>query len=489
MNIPQGKRIKLLLIEDDLIDQRAFTRFIQADKHPYDYVIADSIEKAKKILGAERFDIVISDYQLPDGVSMEILGLGMETPIVITTGTGSEEIAVQAMKAGAYDYLIKDPDRYYLKILPVTIEKIMHRKESEKKIRMLSSAITGTHDSVFIIDAEGRVIFVNQAFCKTYGYEEGQVLGRQSGELWDAASLGLAPNRSEGEFIHKKRDGSQFPVLLSNSILKQEGDREIATVYIARDMTEHKQAEQALLQRTEELARSKTELEQLELFAFVASHDLQEPLHKIVAFGGLLKDHMGSKLDAEAQDYLQQMEIYAKRMSEKIIRTRDFSMVAKGGHQFETVNLKDTLRQIITDLDLRLKEARGTIELKGDFPAVMGDRIQLQQLFQNLIANAIKFRKTAEPLRIAISTEGQDHEFAKIAVEDNGIGFDEKYSELIFKPFKRLHTLKEYEGSGMGLSICQKIVVRHGGKISVRSTPGKGSTFIVSLPLRQSRGN
>src|SRR6185503_5636966 len=166
-------------------------------------------------------------------------------------------------------------------VLAVTIEKTIKRKETEERIRMLSHAIMGIHDSVLIVDFEDRVIFVNQAFCNTYGYEKYDCLGKFAAELWREIA-GVVPQRAEGEFVHKKKNGRAFPVHLSSSVIKDEHSRETATVYIMLDMTERKSAEQALLRRTEELARSKTELEQLELFAFVASHDMQEPLHKIM---------------------------------------------------------------------------------------------------------------------------------------------------------------------------------------------------------------
>src|ERR1700757_132199 len=215
---------RILVIEDDKIDQMAFKRFVKDENLSYNYTIAGSVSEAKRILDSERFDIVITDFFLGDGTAFDIFDLIKDTPITVATGTGDEEVAVKAMKGGAYDYLIKDLERNYLKVLPVTVENAIKHKKSEKQFRMLSHAIMSIDDSVYITDMDDRIIFVNEAFCRTYGYEEEDILGRHSDVLWKEAStdddvINVFPIIIEGgwkdEFYHRRKDGSEFPVFLS----------------------------------------------------------------------------------------------------------------------------------------------------------------------------------------------------------------------------------------------------------------------------------
>ncbi|MGE0267081.1 MAG: ATP-binding protein [Candidatus Omnitrophota bacterium] len=479
------KRLRVLLIEDDTVDQKAFERFIRQEQYPYDYVIAGSVGEAKRVLMSEKFDVVITDYQLSDGTGMDVLGFRIEAPVILTTGTGSEELAVQAMKAGAYDYLIKDPDRYYLKVLGLTIEKTMTRKESEDRIKMLSYAIMGIHDSVLIVDGHGQIIFVNQAFCTTYGYMPAAILGQPASVFWEDRAAGGIPEKTEGEFIHKRKDGETFPVLFSSSVLRDENKNVIASVYIILDITERRQAEQALLRQTEQLARSKTELEQLELFSFIASHDLQEPLHKINMMTSLLKKQAGPDMNEQTRDYLERIERSVKRMGERIDRTRDFSRVVREGKPFRTVDLGALLRQAAKDLEARLGEIGGITAIDGTFPSVEADEVQLKQMFRHLLENAVKFRRKDVPLKVTIRNVPAEPGYVAVAVEDNGIGFNDAYHERIFRPFESLHPFPDDEGIGMGLAICQKIILRHGGRIDARSSSDTGSVFTATLPLKQ----
>ncbi len=231
-------KYKVLVVEDDKVDQMAFKRLIKDEDLPYDYTIAGSVSEARKFLDSEKFDIIITDYSLGNGTAFDIVDLIKDTPRIIVTGTGNEEIAVKAMKAGAYDYLIKDMENNYLKILPITVEKTIKRSKALKQLRMLSHAIKNVNDSVFITDMDNKIVFINEAFHKVYGYKEEDILGR------DGYILGGIDG--EGEFYHKKKDGSEFPVVLTRSILKDEDEKEVAIVRIAHDITERKRADEML---------------------------------------------------------------------------------------------------------------------------------------------------------------------------------------------------------------------------------------------------
>jgi light-regulated signal transduction histidine kinase (bacteriophytochrome) len=245
----------------------------------------------------------------------------------------------------------------------------------------------------------------------------------------------------------------------------------------------------------ERLERSNRELQQ---FASIASHDLQEPLRKIKTFGERLKAKYGETLSAEGVDYLERMQNASNRMQRFIEELLNYSRVTTCAAPFGAVDLGAELRDVVGDLQGRLAETDGSVHI-GDLPAIEADPNQMRQLFLNLIGNALKFHGEEKPVvevhgHVVEGIEGECSEdtpcgrYCRIYVKDNGIGFDERNAELIFAPFQRLHGRSEYDGTGMGLAICKKIVERHGGAITARSTPGKGSMFIVSLPVNQHQG-
>jgi light-regulated signal transduction histidine kinase (bacteriophytochrome) len=245
------------------------------------------------------------------------------------------------------------------------------------------------------------------------------------------------------------------------------------------DITDRKLAEQKLQKILEELERSNKELER---FAYIASHDLQEPLRKIQAFGDRLNTKYETKLDNQGQDYLTRMLNATKRMQTLINDLLTYSRVTTQAKPFDKVDLSETLKEVIDDFQFRIKETKGRLEI-GELPTIEADPTQMRQLLQNLIDNCLKFHKQEEPPTVKVHGKivGKNY---KLFVEDNGIGFDEKHRERIFTIFQRLHGRLEYEGTGIGLAVCRKIMERHGGEITAKSKPGHGSTFIITLPLK-----
>lgn len=249
-------------------------------------------------------------------------------------------------------------------------------------------------------------------------------------------------------------------------------------------------------ERAKELARSNDELEQ---FSSVASHDLQEPLRKIRMFGDRLRERLGDGLPEGPASDLERMQNAAERMQRLINDLLDFSRVTQRGKEFELVDLGKVTEEVISDLEARVVELNARVEVAG-LPVIEADRTQMGQLMQNLIGNALKFHREGEPPVIRIRSEviaGQPPRFSGeaaagarcvITVEDNGIGFDEKHSERVFTAFERLHSRSAYDGTGIGLSIVRKIVWRHGGDITAKSTPEQGATFTVTLPLSHANG-
>ncbi|MEM8962779.1 MAG: response regulator, partial [Acidobacteriota bacterium] len=217
------ERFSLLLVEDDEVDRMAFERYVRREKKPYDYVAVSSVSEARVAIEEGDFDVILSDFHLGDGTGADVLALDTGAPVVVITGAGDEATAIQAMRGGAFDYLIKDAERSYLPMLPVTVEAAWRRWSAERRAHMLSQALTSINDSIYITDRDGRLIFVNDTFRAAYGYDDDDVLGQATDMLWaDLSRAGqllptkpgeLPPGGERGECLQQRRDGSVFPGL------------------------------------------------------------------------------------------------------------------------------------------------------------------------------------------------------------------------------------------------------------------------------------
>jgi signal transduction histidine kinase len=246
--------------------------------------------------------------------------------------------------------------------------------------------------------------------------------------------------------------------------------------------------EQRVRQRTAELEVRNRELQD---FAYVASHDLQEPLRKVQAFGDRLADRWGEALGSEGQDYLRRMRDAATRMRRLIDDLLSFSRVSTRGRPFAATQLRRCAEEALTDLEARIEQTGATVELRA-LPTIEADATQMRQLFLNLVGNALKYHRPGEAPRVRVWAEGDGlprNGSVRLLVRDEGIGFDERYLDRVFAPFQRLHGRGVYEGTGIGLAICRRIVERHRGTITARSAPGAGATFEVTLPARQPTDN
>jgi light-regulated signal transduction histidine kinase (bacteriophytochrome) len=253
---------------------------------------------------------------------------------------------------------------------------------------------------------------------------------------------------------------------------------------------ERQQAESAMREYATELERSNRELQD---FANIASHDMQEPLRKILTFSELLRQRYDGTIDEQGQDYLLRMEHSAERLHDLINELLVYSRITTRAQPFEQVSLDEITKRVLNDLDLQIEETGASIQVTA-LPSLEADPTQMYQLIQNLVGNALKFRQADSQPVINIDASQKStglreaNGIVMLTVSDNGIGFDEKYLDRIFQPFQRLHGSEKYEGTGMGLAICRKIIERHGGSITARSRPGQGSTFIVDLPASQNSG-
>src|ERR1051326_5236698 len=365
-----------------------------------------------------------------------------------------------------------------------------HRLRPITAARAAREILDTMTEALFVLDADGRIRGVNEAPRKMFGYSDVEILGRSIDVLeprdLDATisrtlrdMLRRGPQRDQ-ERIFRDKSGEQIDVSISIAPVHEEEIEEGAVV-IVRDIREQKRAIEELHDFTRKLQQSNAELED---FAYVASHDLQEPLRKIQAFGDRLKSKHAASLPPEAVDYLERMQNAASRMQTLINDLLTFSRVTTKAQPFVPVDLNRVAGEVLHDLEPRINDTRAEI-IVGDLPTIDADPLQMRQLLQNLVSNAIKFHQQGVPPQVRVSATMKDHT-AEIVIEDNGIGFDEKYAEKIFTMFERLHGRGTYEGTGIGLAICRKIAVRHSGDITARSAPGEGATFIVALPAHHS---
>lgn len=288
-------------------------------------------------------------------------------------------------------------------------------------------------------------------------------------------------------------DGNLKHIWMAANPKEEAGRGESGLQGMVMDITRQKTYESQLKQFTLELQRSNQDLEQ---FAYVASHDLQEPLRKIRAFGDRLTARYGEGLDAPGVDYINRMQSASARMQVLIEELLSFSRVSRPGLVVEKINMNELVKEVLDDLDAQIRRESAEVKVTK-IPSIRGEHTQIKRLIQNLISNAIKFHKPGRAPRIEISArtlrgsqvseefqfQAMRPEYVRIDVKDNGIGFDEKHKEKIFNIFQRLHGRAEYEGTGIGLAICRKIVTNHGGMITANSKEGEGSEFIVILPI------
>ena len=222
------KSVRILFVEDDLVDQLAFQRFVEEQSLAYEYTMAGSLAEAKSLACTRDFDVIVSDYSLGDGTAMELLQYAPDVPHIMVTGVGDEGIATQALKGGAYDYLVKDIGRNYLDLLPERIQEALHSKTVERQAKLLAQAFLNRRQPVFISDPQGTILFANKKFCQVYGYTRAEILGKNTNLLGEICS--------EGTRSHRRKDGSEFAVCCQHMAIGDEDDSEIAiitTVYPA----------------------------------------------------------------------------------------------------------------------------------------------------------------------------------------------------------------------------------------------------------------
>lgn len=366
--------------------------------------------------------------------------------------------------------------------------------EDENRLRALFDNLP---DFIAVKNNEGQILFTNLAQAWFLGANSSaEIQGKTMADFFpaemartfaedDRKVLETGQPLINGERLALDRLGLQHWLSLTLLPMRDQDGRITSLLSVSQDITSRKQAEYQLKSYAARLQSSNRELQD---FAYVASHDLQEPLRKVYVFGDRLKAKWGPALPADAQQYLERMQESTRRMQTLINDLLAFSRVATQAHPFVLVNLADVAKEVLSDLDLRIQQCGARVEV-GELPTLEADAMQMRQLLQNLVGNALKFHRPNTPPVVQIRGEMlPQSEACRITVADAGIGFEEKYLDRIFQVFQRLHTRGVYEGTGIGLAICRKIVTHHHGEITAQSKPDQGATFIVTLPLKQPKG-
>ena len=373
--------------------------------------------------------------------------------------------------------------------------------------RLLRTLIDNLPDAIYAKDTAGRKTLANPADLKNLRCQtEAEAIGKSDFDLFskdlaekfwadDLKVIAGEPVINREEYLFDEAGRKRW-LLTSKLPLRDESGKILGLIGIGRDITLQKQAEDALRESEDKLRQSAAQLERsnrdLQDFAYVASHDLQEPLRKIVVFGERLKEANAGTFSPESLDYLDRMQKATGRMQTLINDLLSFSRVTTKAQPFAAINLAEVAAGVVDDLEGRIELVKGRVEL-GALPVVDAEPLQMRQLLQNLIGNALKFRRPEEPPVVKVEAQiipdpaVVGKKLCRLTVSDNCIGFEEKYVDRIFNVFQRLHTRNEYEGTGMGLAIVRKIALYHGGDVTAKSKPGAGSTFIVTIPAAHSQ--
>jgi len=480
---------RVLLIDEGADDRALATLVLRHELG--DLIIEEAAEPvafAEHLAGGS-FSAVIADFRLQwSPIARVLQAIRRRFPncgIVLFTSSPAEEVAVDSMQLGVDGYLQKS-SRGFLE-LPTLIRKVLEKQTDQARQmpvaapyqRLLEQIPIG----VFSLNGSGVVTEANPALASILGFAKaadliGQemlpLLGEGVAAEWQRLIGALQPLH-DLELETCKRDGNAAWLRLNVAPVRDASGDLSRFDGTLEDISSHKDIEGKLFQRAEALKRSNEELEQL---AYSVSHDLQEPLQLVSRYARLLAEPYQQRLGGDEDRIIGHLVDSADRMQAMIDGVLEYSRLGTGRTGFRKASLDECADEAMKNLRSRIAETRADVR-HNPLPTVVADPRQMVHLFQNLIANAIKFHG-AEPPRVRIGCKEQEDHWL-LAVQDNGIGIEAKDAERVFGMFQRLHTAEQYPGTGIGLAMCKRIAERHGGKIWVRSEPGKGSTFYVTI--------
>lgn len=495
---------KTLILEDNKIDASLMEQYLKKSSLNFDIKIARKGIEFEKMIQLDKPDLIISDFRLHQYSGLDALSYRnthcIEIPFIIISGHIGEETAADLIKKGATHFLIKNNAEANLaSIAERSIQEFEERelfKKSEiaaKQNRMLLELITNQAMlPVWIRDKEGEFYFVNQQFITLFNLENTEVIGKKNSELFDKETAhqfdenDKKVKNSKKNLIFDEKIQTTMGIKYYQTnlfLLKNMPELEGAVAGWAADITDQKKYEQKLSNLNETLRKYTKDLQvsniELEQFAYVASHDLQEPLRMIASFMELLKVKYGDVLDEKALQYIYYASDGAKRMKQIILDLLDFSRVGKIEGLLVSVDLNELVDFVIQLNQKLIREQDAIIEV-DTLPTLKSFRSPLIQIFQHLVENSLKYSREGVRPEIFIQAEEKEKEWI-FSVKDNGKGIDPEYFDKIFIIFQRLESEDKYGGTGLGLSIVKKIVDSLNGRIWVGSEVNKGSTFYFSI--------
>lgn len=474
---------RVLVVEDDDVHREAVHRLLRGACECID---AETGRRALEQLANDRFDCVLLDYRLPDASGLKLLPeiVATDTAVIMLTAAGSQQTAVEAMKLGCQDYLVKESLTSDLlsRALENAIKTVELRRQLALTEQRLERALTHAGVGIWDWDLRDDALYLSPHLLKQLGYEPeaawSELADWQSALHPDDRAAALERMREHidghtGEYSStfrlRHRDGSYRWFLAQGKVDRDAQGRPLRMIGVHIDVTQRKAQEELL-------ERSYLELQQ---FAYAASHDLQEPLRAIAGFAELLQQALPENAGDEARAHLTEMTSAARRLRTLLDDLRDYTGVDADLQPLGPTDLNDVVAEVLAILAEPVARMQAEV-VSEPLPVVSVNRSQIIQLFRNLIVNALQFRAAEAPVvRIRAERRGSEWE---IAVSDNGVGIDPRYHEKIFGVFTRLHHRTAHPGNGIGLAICRRVVQRHGGRLWVESQPGAGSTFRFTLP-------
>jgi len=406
--------------------------------------------------------------------------------------SASERSHPPGLHEAAWPDMFANLQSAYAELAEAQFELEQRAAEINEARELFQQVVESMSEMLFLMDRTGHVVRVNPAVVAVLQRSEAELVGKPFAEVCGRPDIPGTPwqllqRAPDGKLANldieiRAATGATVPVSVSVALVRDKRGKITGVLAVARDITERKRAEEALAHQAAELARSNAELGQ---FAYVASHDLQEPLRMIASFAQLLAKRYEGRLDADADEFIGYITDGAGRMQRLISDLLSYSRIGRTGKQLAPTDCAKVMDVVRSNLRAAIREAQAEITT-DPLPMLLGNETQLVQLFQNLIGNAIKFRAD-RPVTVHLGATRQGKEWC-FTVRDNGIGFDPQYADRVFMIFQRLHARSEYPGTGIGLAICKKIVDRHGGRIWVQSAPDNGTTFFFTLPAQDAPG-